>query len=58
MMMKKTSPCRRCTRVSDPGSCENKRCGIWQRWFLSRWAQIHAYWQRETANGFPGEGAR
>ena len=55
-MDQKTSPCRRCTRVTDPDNCENKRCGIWQRWFLGRWAWIHAYWKRETGNNSHKEG--
>lgn len=37
------SPCLACTRVPDPRNCENKQCKRWQKWFLGRWALIHAY---------------
>ena len=40
------SPCLGCTRVSDPGDCENKTCKAWKAWFLRRWAGIHAYGRR------------
>lgn len=31
------SPCLTCTRVRDPGNCENKLCKDWQPWFIRRW---------------------
>lgn len=31
------SPCLTCTRVKNPGDCENKNCKVWQKWFLARW---------------------
>lgn len=31
------SPCMRCTRVSDPGACDDKSCVKWRRWFVERW---------------------
>ena len=37
------SPCLSCTRVANPLDCENKQCKLWQKWFLARWALIHAY---------------
>lgn len=37
------SPCLVCTRVQNPGNCENKNCKAWQKWFLGRWAAIRAY---------------
>lgn len=37
------SPCLTCTRVRDPGNCENKNCRVWQAWFLERWSLIHRY---------------
>ncbi len=40
---KTQSPCITCTRVPDPRNCENKQCKRWQKWFLDRWALIHAY---------------
>lgn len=39
------SPCKTCTRVSDPADCENKQCKLWSQWFLSRWEQIHGFYQ-------------
>lgn len=39
-------PCLLCTRVPDPELCENKFCEPWKKWFLSRWAKIHAYGRR------------
>lgn len=41
--IKSPSPCLTCTRVPDPRNCENKNCKRWQKWFLARWALIHAY---------------
>lgn len=38
------NPCLTCTRVQDPINCENKQCKVWQKWFLSRWEQIHGYY--------------
>ena len=40
---KTPSPCLSCTRVANPLDCENKQCKLWQKWFLARWALIHAY---------------
>lgn len=37
------NPCKHCKRVPDPALCENKQCGPWRKWFLMRWAMIHAY---------------
>ena len=31
------SPCLTCTRVADPRQCEDKRCKVWQQWFIGRW---------------------
>jgi len=39
----RVSPCVGCTRVLNPGDCENKTCKAWKAWFLHRWAGIHAY---------------
>ena len=33
-------PCLTCTRVSDPGLCENKACKPWQRWFCESWDRL------------------
>ena len=46
-MMKHTeqSPCRSCTRVKNPGDCENKCCKAWCKWFLESWADIHNYYR-------------
>lgn len=44
--MTEKSPCRSCTRVKDPGNCENKCCRVWNQWFLKSWADIHGYYQR------------
>ena len=30
-------PCLRCTRVKDPGNCENKNCKQWRGWFIDAW---------------------
>lgn len=35
-------PCLKCTRIKDPGNCENKECQVWRRWFLFEWARIRA----------------
>ena len=40
------SPCEGCTRVKDPVSCENKRCGAWSTWFLKNWEQLRGYPRR------------
>ncbi len=37
-----TSPCMRCTRVSDPRQCENKDCRQWQQWFIDKWNTMRA----------------
>ncbi len=39
-------PCTDCTRVANPGGCENKNCKVWKSWFLRRWAAIYAYGRR------------
>lgn len=44
--MTEKSPCRSCTRVKEPGNCENKCCRVWNQWFLKSWADIHGYYQR------------
>ena len=31
------SPCLTCTRVRNPGNCENKTCKEWRAWFIDRW---------------------
>lgn len=38
------SPCESCVRVRKPEECENKACGLWQRWFLKQWGEHHAYY--------------
>ena len=40
------SPCVNCTRVANPGDCENKNCKLWKTWFLRRWAAIYGYGRR------------
>ena len=40
---KSVSPCEHCTRVRDPGACENKSCKVWKAWFLRRWAAIYGF---------------
>ena len=30
-------PCRRCRRVEDPVSCENRNCYVWGKWFCQKW---------------------
>ena len=36
-------PCRGCTQVRNPASCENKKCKQWQQWFIKRWDRLHTY---------------
>ena len=36
-MTTQLSPCLYCSRVPDPGMCDNKKCRPWQRWFSRRW---------------------
>ena len=43
MDAKAVSPCVGCTRVIDPGACENKNCKVWKAWFLRRWAAIYGF---------------
>lgn len=38
--MKRISPCITCTRVKDPGNCENKDCRVWRQWYIERWEQL------------------
>ena len=40
------SPCRSCTRVKDPGDCENKCCRAWNTWFMKSWNAIHGYYRQ------------
>ena len=50
----KVNPCIRCDRVPDPEKCDNKRCLMWQRWFLERWKHIHGWYLengKEYENG-------
>ena len=42
-VMGSVSPCALCTRVKDPQNCENKKCKVWQKWFLSRWELIRGF---------------
>lgn len=44
-MNKTQSPCLTCTRVKNPGSCENKTCRVWSEWFLTRWGYIHDFYK-------------
>jgi len=37
MTEKRISPCVHCTRVQNPGECENKSCSDWRQWFICRW---------------------
>lgn len=53
MNTKKPSPCLTCSRVKDPGSCENKRCNPWRLWFLDRWAQLQDQYKKSGL--FPPE---
>ena len=45
-MSKKQSPCLTCTRVKNPGDCENKNCREWSAWFLKNWKQIHNFYEK------------
>lgn len=45
-MSKTQSPCLTCTRVKNPGDCENKNCRIWSVWFLKNWEQIHKFYEK------------
>ena len=45
------SPCEGCTRVSDPGMCENKHCKLWKAWFRRRWALIYGYGKKHLKEG-------
>lgn len=47
------SPCLTCTRVEDPGNCENKLCRPWRRWFLAQWALIREYPRRVKEASMP-----
>ena len=46
MMKKQVSPCKTCTRVKNPGECENKCYGVWRNWFLRQWNLINGYYQK------------
>ena len=39
-------PCLTCQRVTAAEDCENKQCRQWANWFLSRWEQIHGYYEK------------
>ena len=45
-MMNQNSPCKTCTRVKNPGDCENKCCGVWRNWYLRRWKLIHGFYEK------------
>lgn len=34
------NPCETCTRVKDPGNCENKNCRTWREWFVQKWNEM------------------
>ena len=38
--MKCQYPCPGRSRVPDPRECENTRCELWRRWFLTSWNQL------------------
>ncbi len=40
------NPCENCSRVREPGLCEDKTCMRWRRWYLARWEQIHGFYLR------------
>ena len=46
MQKNEQSPCLTCTRVKNPGDCENKCCRVWGNWFLRRWRMIHGYYKK------------
>lgn len=33
-------PCKTCTRVKYPESCDNKSCWEWKQWFIDRWEMM------------------
>lgn len=37
-------PCKTCTRVKYPESCENKSCWEWKQWFIDRWEEMRRYY--------------
>lgn len=37
-------PCKTCTWVKDPESCENKKCQEWIKWFIDRWEDLRRYY--------------
>lgn len=45
-MKKEASPCLTCSRVKDPGNCENKCCRVWGEWFLRQWEMIHGFYEK------------
>lgn len=44
-------PCKGCKRVADPQRCENKRCAVWNKWFMQRWSMIHGWYRKHGASG-------
>ena len=36
----KISPCVGCNRIPDPELCDNKKCGVWQCWFVASWDRL------------------
>lgn len=33
------NPCKNCTRVFSPDTCENNNCPDWKAWWIPRWEQ-------------------
>ena len=38
------SPCKTCTMVKYPESCDNKSCWGWKQWFIDRWEEMRRYY--------------
>ena len=36
-------PCNGCRRVAAPEKCENKNCGVWQKWYVRRWEVTRSF---------------
>lgn len=46
-------PCRGCTQVRNPLSCENKGCQLWRQWFINRWNGLRTYPRQEMDRTVP-----
>ena len=48
--MRTNYPCEKCTKVKKPRDCTKKTCQDWSIWFLERWKEFNAWFEKNRAS--------